>query len=163
MENLIILKNSNVKGKTPEAKKLEFGEVAVNTNDGLLYIKRADKNTTEVVSISSDVSFSQKVEFISGELDISVDCSNRQIKVIEIQNHSNILFIKPFMSGTLTKVRLYLNNLGDFAVAWNNKMIWENGISPIVEAKSWTIIEVETFDGGKTYFGTQVGSSYKEA
>ena len=162
MENLIILKNSNVKGKVPEAKKLEFGEVAINTADGLLYIKRADKKTTEVVSIPSDVSFSQRVEFISNESEISLDCSNRQIKVIEIKNHSNILFINPFLHGNLTKVKLFIRSFGDFALSWNNRMIWENGVSPTIEANSWTIIDIETFDGGKTYFGTKNCSSYKE-
>lgn len=48
----IILKNSADPGKTPTLEQLELGELAVNTHDAKLYIKK-DNGTARIVEVGS--------------------------------------------------------------------------------------------------------------
>jgi len=50
MANTIIMKRSAVPGKTPPTEKLELGEIAINTYDGLMFIKK-DNGTPSIVQI----------------------------------------------------------------------------------------------------------------
>jgi len=50
MANTIILKRSATPGKVPTASQLALGEIAINTHDGLIYIKK-DDGTPSVVQI----------------------------------------------------------------------------------------------------------------
>jgi hypothetical protein len=50
MANTIILKRSATPGKVPTTSQLALGEIAINTHDGLLYIKK-DDGTPSVVQI----------------------------------------------------------------------------------------------------------------
>ena len=50
MANTIILKRSATPGKVPTTGQLALGEIAINTHDGLLYIKK-DNGTPSVVQI----------------------------------------------------------------------------------------------------------------
>jgi hypothetical protein len=51
MANTIILKRSATPGKVPTASQLALGEIAINTHDGLLYIKKDDGVSPSVVQI----------------------------------------------------------------------------------------------------------------
>lgn len=53
MESKVVLKRSNVSGKKPTVNDLDFGELAINTNDGRAYIKKDDGSGEEVVDIGS--------------------------------------------------------------------------------------------------------------
>jgi hypothetical protein len=53
MANLIKIKRSNVPGKVPTTTDLELGELAVNTYDGKLYLKKND-GTESIVEIGTD-------------------------------------------------------------------------------------------------------------
>ena len=48
MTTTIVHKKSSVSGKTPLTSQLQFGELAVNTYDGVVYFKK-DPGTGEVV------------------------------------------------------------------------------------------------------------------
>lgn len=50
MSNTIIHKTSSVAGKVPETTDLSLGELATNTNDGLLFLKK-DDGVEEIVTI----------------------------------------------------------------------------------------------------------------
>ena len=52
MASTIKLKRSAIAGKVPTITQLELGELAVNTRDGKLFLKRAD-GTEEVVEIGA--------------------------------------------------------------------------------------------------------------
>ena len=52
MASIIKLKRSAIAGKVPTITQLELGELAVNTRDGKLFLKRAD-GTEEVVEIGA--------------------------------------------------------------------------------------------------------------
>jgi hypothetical protein len=53
------LRRSNVQGKTPTTESIDFGEIALNTYDGLAYMKKSGSNGIEVVPIGySSGSFS---------------------------------------------------------------------------------------------------------
>jgi hypothetical protein len=47
------LRRSAVPGKTPDTSSLEFGEIALNTYDGLAFIKKSGSNGEEIVAIGS--------------------------------------------------------------------------------------------------------------
>lgn len=55
MSPKIILKKSSVSGKIPQASDLEFGELALNYNDGAVYYKRSDNTVQPLVSGQSIV------------------------------------------------------------------------------------------------------------
>ena len=44
MSNKIVLKKSSVVGKIPQASDLDYGELAINYADGVIYYKDADNN-----------------------------------------------------------------------------------------------------------------------
>lgn len=51
MANPVIkLKRSAVAGKVPEAEDLEFGELAINYNDGALYYKKIDGTVNNITA-----------------------------------------------------------------------------------------------------------------
>lgn len=47
------LRRSSVPGKVPTTSSLEFGEIALNTYDGLAFIKKSGSNGEEVIAIGS--------------------------------------------------------------------------------------------------------------
>jgi len=59
MANSIILKRSATPGKVPTTSQLALGEIAINTHDGLLYIKK-DDGTPSVVQIGGVTSVNGK-------------------------------------------------------------------------------------------------------
>lgn len=56
MSKVIKLKRSAVPGKIPKASDLEIGEVALNTADGIIYVK---KNNAQVVPIAGGVEWEE--------------------------------------------------------------------------------------------------------
>ena len=52
MANTIKVKRSSVAGKVPTTGDLELGEIAVNTYDGKMYIKK-DDGTANIVQIGA--------------------------------------------------------------------------------------------------------------
>ena len=50
------LKRSSVAGKIPTTSQLELGEVAINTYDGLMFIKKNVNGTESIVQIGEEVS-----------------------------------------------------------------------------------------------------------
>ena len=59
MANTIILKRSATPGKVPTTSQLALGEIAINTHDGLIYIKK-DDGTPSVVQIGGVTSVNSK-------------------------------------------------------------------------------------------------------
>lgn len=52
MANIIRIKRSNVQGKHPTPDDLDFGELAINTYDGKLFLKKQEGSSTpEIISI----------------------------------------------------------------------------------------------------------------
>ena len=52
MANLIKIRRSSVPGKVPATGDLELGELAVNTNDGKLFLKK-DDGTPSIIQIGA--------------------------------------------------------------------------------------------------------------
>ena len=52
MANTIKIKQSAIAGKAPTTAQLALGELAVNTNDGKLYLKKSVNGVESIVSIS---------------------------------------------------------------------------------------------------------------
>lgn len=50
----IKLKQSSVAAKQPSTTDLQLGELAVNTNDGKLYLKKSVSGTESIVEVSGD-------------------------------------------------------------------------------------------------------------
>ena len=56
MSNKIILKRSSIAGRVPNPADLEYGELAINYNDGRLYYKTS---TNGVSSLGGSTNFTQ--------------------------------------------------------------------------------------------------------
>lgn len=54
MDSKVVLKRSNVAGKKPETTDVDFGELAINTNDGRAYVKKDDGSGEVIVDIGSN-------------------------------------------------------------------------------------------------------------
>ena len=54
MANDIKFKRSAVQGKAPTTSALALGELAINTHDGFIYLKKSDGVNEEVVSFRND-------------------------------------------------------------------------------------------------------------
>ena len=59
MANQIILKRSSTPSKVPTTAQLALGEIAINTHDGLIYIKK-DDGTPSVVQVGGVTSVNTK-------------------------------------------------------------------------------------------------------
>jgi hypothetical protein len=59
--NLVKLKRSAVAGKTPTTVALELGELALNTYDGYIYLKKSDGITEEIVRFTPNELYAQSV------------------------------------------------------------------------------------------------------
>lgn len=55
MSNKVLLKKSSVLGKAPIATDLDYGELALNYADGLLYFKNANNNIQSFAAYNSDI------------------------------------------------------------------------------------------------------------
>jgi hypothetical protein len=63
MANKIILKRSSTPGKAPTVSQLDLGEIAINTHDGRLYIKKND-GTESVVEVGGVTSVNGKTSTV---------------------------------------------------------------------------------------------------
>ena len=57
------LRRSAVPGKVPTTSSLDFGEIALNTYDGLLFIKKSGSLGEEVISIGASASYALSSSF----------------------------------------------------------------------------------------------------
>ena len=162
MPEIIILKNSPSPGKIPKTKDLQFGELAVNTNSGTIFSRRSNKIVDEIVSFNSDIATSQKLDIATTTHFVNFDVQNRQQKEITLREHTRIQFVNLPADGTIINLTLFINNTNDFAVSWQNSIIWQDGIAPCIENKSWTIIEI-IISGNSKIFGILKATNLKEA
>jgi hypothetical protein len=58
------LRRSSVPGKVPTTSSLEFGEIALNTYDGLAFIKKSGSNGEEIIAIGATATVSGSQYFI---------------------------------------------------------------------------------------------------
>lgn len=56
-DNLIRLKRSNVQGKTPTVTDIDYGELAINTYDGYIYLKRNGDSGEEIARFRDEPTF----------------------------------------------------------------------------------------------------------
>jgi len=47
------LRRSSIPGKVPDTASLDFGEIALNTYDGLAFMKKSGSNGEQIVTIGS--------------------------------------------------------------------------------------------------------------
>lgn len=56
-DNLVRLKRSNVQGKVPTVTDIEYGELAINTYDGYIYLKRNGDGGEEIARFRDEPTF----------------------------------------------------------------------------------------------------------
>lgn len=66
--NKIILKKSDVSGKIPTIEDLEYGEVAINYNDGILYYKSSTNSINWFAAKIKNITGITPVDALPGEL-----------------------------------------------------------------------------------------------
>ena len=56
MAQTVLLRRSAVQGKIPQTTDLQLGEIAINTYDGKVYIKKSDGSNEEIVEVTGGTS-----------------------------------------------------------------------------------------------------------
>lgn len=91
MASVVILKKSSIGGKVPQPADLQYGELAINYADGLLYYKKPD-NTIDIIGGSGG----------------SVQSTRSVYEEITIDGQTNIIFPGGYTYGFLD---VYLNGV----------------------------------------------------
>lgn len=76
------LRRSAVPGKVPTTSSLEFGEIALNTYDGLAFMKKSGSNGEEIVTLGSAGPFNG-YQIVSGSVSASVNVGYDGIFIIK--------------------------------------------------------------------------------
>lgn len=120
MAQTIKLKRSAVSGSAPDITDLELGEVAINTYDGKMYIKK-DDGTESIVEISgggggASVTVSDSAPSSPGAGDLWWDSTTGTLKIyysdansdqwVEAVNVSDVLFGIDAIDGNTTTIQL---------------------------------------------------------
>lgn len=161
-DEIIILKNSSTPGKSPRTKDLQFGELAINPNSGTLFTRRKNKSIDEIVSINSDTLASNKIQTTQSDQVLELDVQFRQVKNVALERHTKIKLVNLPNNDTCISLTVLINNLGDYAVAWDNSIKWENGQAPNIEAFAWSVFEFLIVDN-LHIFGFLKATNMKEA
>lgn len=161
MSDIIVIKNSGVKGRIPPVEQLQFGELAINTHDGLLFAKKSDKIKQELITFNSNVTPQYAIEEPENTHNIVLDVFNKPVKRIEINEHTSIKFSNPPKDGNMIRITVFLKNCGDFSVKWDNNIQWENGIAPAIKNNAWSIIEFFCLSDFSEIFGVCLATNVR--
>ena len=83
MANTVRLKRSAVAGKIPLTTDLELGELAINTRDGKVYIKRNDGTTDSIVEVGANEPQVLTTKRVITS-DITLDASNNMMSINDV-------------------------------------------------------------------------------
>jgi len=97
----IKLKRSSVAGKAPSVSDIELGELAVNTNDGKLYLKK-DDGTSSIVEVGP-------VSSVAGKTG-NVTLAKADVGLANVDNTSDAN--KPISTATQAALNAKQNSLG---------------------------------------------------
>lgn len=92
------LRRSSVPGKVPTTSSLDFGEIALNTYDGLAFIKKSGSNGEEVVTLGSGTG---GVQFLIATGSVSASVSVIDSSIFLIQSAS-LTLVNVDNTGSLT-------------------------------------------------------------
>lgn len=80
---------SSVQGRTPTTAQLELGELAINTTDGKLFIKKSVSGTETVVEVGGGVAQGQVLQTqqaISSNLTLTSGYNGLSVGPVEVAN-----------------------------------------------------------------------------
>lgn len=111
-DNVVLHKKSSVENKKPLASDLQYGEIAVNTFDGNMFVKISDSDVAEMKRLDTrlnetDVSIMNYDS--SGNLS-SVEYTTGNITVLNYDSADNLSTVYYFATDGLT--HLYTQTLG---------------------------------------------------
>ena len=88
MAQTIKLKRSSVSGNTPSTSDLELGEVAINTYDGKMFIKKNDGSDSivEIGGTSGTVTEAFKTIAVSGQSSVVADSATDTLTLVAGSN-----------------------------------------------------------------------------
>jgi hypothetical protein len=94
MSTNITHKKSAVPGKSPEVSQLAFGEIAINTYDGVLYFKKDDGSGESIVPLSSSEAVTSAINIDgSGLPQFNPEITSDEIRsLIELSSTDNVAF-----------------------------------------------------------------------
>jgi len=170
----IILKRSNVAGTIPNSASLELGELAVNTVDGKLYLKRANQDVLPVITIGVDN---------IGSLTLTGSIDHNGTGSFDVVVVGGVDIINDFSSSTETRLNtieassggLWTSSLGNITRQSNVEITGNLYISEslfVVDSGSFNHLEVDAeslfVDSGsfiylvatQSVFGTVSASTY---
>jgi hypothetical protein len=102
LQNLIKLRRSSVPGKTPLTTDLSLGELAINTNDGKMFLKKDDGAESIVEVLSNLTGLQLSGGTLTGFLTLHADPTNALHAATKQYVDANGGSITPDFDGTLT-------------------------------------------------------------
>lgn len=122
-DTLIKFKRSSVPGKVPLPADLEFGEVAINYQDGIIYYKKPDgsisaigggssggavgRSITEITASSNQTVFTTSGGYTVGFLDVILNGSQLSNSDFSATNGTTVTLNSPATAGDLVRLVSY--------------------------------------------------------
>lgn len=154
MSNTIIHKTSSVAGKIPTTTDLSLGELAANTNDGLLFLKKDDGSGEEIVIIGqlahdllpqySRIYFPRTRPIPEGWYNVGDDYSGELVPVTNVASDDFILKVKTDNTGVSSSAQMLLPAKTfrdyDFTIDWG-----DGTVESLTDADITTVSTIDGF------------------
>ena len=171
MAQVIKLKRSAVAGKTPQTSSLELGELAVNTNDGKIYLHRSsssDDSIQSVLTTDATITGSLKLsgsQHISGSTNVMDDLSyggNLSASLGSTSSFDRFTSVGTSSIGFLIATGSNLLNLteaqtGSFASGSDVQQILDESGSYLVDADTGSLGNISGSINSTASFGAYIG------
>jgi hypothetical protein len=171
MAQVIKLKRSAVAGKTPQTSSLELGELAVNTNDGKIYLHRSsssDDSIQSVLTTDATITGSLKLsgsQHISGSTNVMDDLNyggNLSASLGSTSSFDRFTSVGTSSIGFLIATGSNLLNLteaqtGSFASGSDVQQILDESGSYLVDADTGSLGNISGSINSTASFGAYIG------
>jgi hypothetical protein len=150
MSQFLKLRRSSVSGRIPTTSSIDFGELALNTYDGLAFMKKSGSNGEEVIPIgvqyvTNSIESLSQIEVADYSNDVAVSFINGKLKFIfgtpESQSISSFSYNSTFDTDRFNQV----------LDGYTASAVWNNG--------GYTLISASIYEGATLLSSTGSGLS----
>jgi len=161
MADLILLKRSATAGSVPAPTQLATGELAVNTVDARIYVKRTNGTVSSIVADHLEYKASPSISSGTLALDLAVASAfdvalNASVTTLTISNPDQT-------AGIAISFRLSLTMDGTArTISWPASVKWPGGTPPTLTSANGKkdVFSFLSLDNGSTWIASTVGQNY---
>lgn len=170
MANTIQLRRSATASAVPTTAQLALGEIAINTYDGKLYLKKSVSGTESIVDISSGTGINlqayteTKVTNATTTGTVTLDLSTSNVFHNTLTGNTTFAFSNPPANTKVFSFSIITiqDATGGRTITWPASKKFAGGVTPppTTAANAVDVWSVMTYDGGTSYI---VSLSVKDA